>query len=1204
MSTSLLDNDNSGSDLSQLGEPRVRKFVSRFIKSIDAKNYSEVFSKEKSVIEDAVLLFTKVQLISLWEKLHNWTEEIFSGVEGNEVELISDEQKNLLNAVVDTGFLFAEVLDLTSIPEGLVQCVTFLNSKLLCKVLTDQQLLTISSLSEKWILKGLNNFEVLLPNVIITLAHFAKRTKPQGSVLSRLWALRRLITTLDLFEAKNTNIKEALLASFESSRYLNVNDGRKFLIYMMCKDVNFGVLMHESFKLKIPYCTLEECSALGEVYFKAWKHAEEEDKPILEEKCIQFLMDHGLVASRSKIDGSRRSMADICFTILHAIHGNAKSKNELSMIRRLYAPILWRTLQAPNHIARMNATRIFCDIFPVRGDNDRETEEFIKKQYSILLGLLKDGIPAVRKEAIKGTCIVLKTHWDMVSASFLNNSMAQLAFLAFDSTSWEVRAEVIHGIGVILENPLSHEFFSKFLPDLKTVLHDINQGVREAFIDLLLSLTSLRTIKWWNISDVTNILHRLAAESSERLCIKLVKLVHPSLFPDNKSDDEMLNRAMTFVGISPSAMLKIFRYASKFVHLDTLFRVVILLVRCLRRHVKQEKKKLEETDASTAGDGESAKTDESALSHEEALVIIDIVAVAVYVNIADLYEKGSEQLIELRKHFGATAGLFLTYFKHSSSDVKILVFIYSLLGSSSRWTHMCGFAFKAIREMADSAQEADYGYLVDALCNWKRGDEILDLALEWISVAFTQNLETSVSKGRRSKKKKKEVDGGDDYNSVKKVRFGKVDNPKPLLGVRIVGHMLKNKSDKDHVLKKYKKELKSFANGFSRVLKLIEDKLCGIETSDIATNTFLREACTLLFKMSAILDMNAYEEDENNADNQGPSSKEEVTMEETQKLLNWLVIAIVPRIAVQDFTTTTTSSIPSSGSSSNFAQARRTSGLKRQSSGSDSPDFILAESILIDCLDVGSGLLLCPINKGCLDTYLMTLKSVLEIEGLPPDFVLIGFKVIQALLFIDVHKKMLEELASVIKYCLHHLFSIAAVQQDNPLHVYSEGKEALLAVISSLTRAHQITFLKEFSQEFIDLLLAVAVFFMKAKVAEDGDDEKENLSQTAQPILPASLQFKKVSELHPLLTILCQVLQQKSSFADLVFLEVESRVDRLDRAQLYATLVVLSTLEKDRGRLSLTRIESFKDILVKRGRSLAVEGDKNSEGTESIPSTV
>jgi len=81
-------------------------------------------------------LFTKVQLINLWEKLHNWTEEIFSGVEGNEVELISDEQKNLLNAVVDTGFLFAEVLDLTSIPEGLVQCVTFLNSKLLCKVLT------------------------------------------------------------------------------------------------------------------------------------------------------------------------------------------------------------------------------------------------------------------------------------------------------------------------------------------------------------------------------------------------------------------------------------------------------------------------------------------------------------------------------------------------------------------------------------------------------------------------------------------------------------------------------------------------------------------------------------------------------------------------------------------------------------------------------------------------------------------------------------------------------------------------------------------------------------------------------------------------------------------------------------------------------------------------------------------------------------
>lgn len=54
---------------------------------------------------------------------------------------------------------------------------------------------------------------------------------------------------------------------------------------------------------------------------------------------------------------------------------------------------------------------------------------------------------------------------------------------------------VIQGMGLILDNHLSHTMLKVLLPQLRNLLHDVAEIVRVAFVDLLQKVRGMSTIK-------------------------------------------------------------------------------------------------------------------------------------------------------------------------------------------------------------------------------------------------------------------------------------------------------------------------------------------------------------------------------------------------------------------------------------------------------------------------------------------------------------------------------------------------------------------------------------------------------------------------------------------------------------------------------------------------------------------------------------
>ena len=104
--------------------------------------------------------------------------------------------------------------------------------------------------------------------------------------------------------------------------------------------------------------------------------------------------------------------------------------------------------------------------------------------------------------------------------------------LAHDSSSAQVRAAVFEGLNFVLDNRLSHGILKKLLPSLSSCLHDTSERVRASFAKMLLSVKKLRTIRFFDVVNLTSILDRLAQDRSrKRVASPLTALLLNSFFP-------------------------------------------------------------------------------------------------------------------------------------------------------------------------------------------------------------------------------------------------------------------------------------------------------------------------------------------------------------------------------------------------------------------------------------------------------------------------------------------------------------------------------------------------------------------------------------------------------------------------------------------------------------------------------------------------
>ena len=535
----------------------------------------------------------------MWQKLHAIALEYSCDVLRDEVNTQTKDSEAGI-----TGVLLVAHLSLTNQktltecstpPIGLVSTATSLHVILPgIPEHRDSIKNTISKLCELWHSKQLPDGDQLTRNA---LHYVLKRTLknpdsggPSKVDIKRVHALQSAILYENIAEPSSRQLRELLLEAARTPQYYKLQEGVRFLAFLFTISPAFIPLLQRSIKRLIPGASIQTAHGIGEVYFKAWRSCEGSFKKKIEECCIQELMQSAICANPT-LQKNQRIFSPIR-NILKVFHARKNDRQAQAMISKLYEPILWRHLKVANSAVRANASQLFYDAFPVEDPNIQVEERSIQQgaQIQMMCVLLKDESPEVRMISIEGVASAIAKYWLILSSADLNSLVKIfVADLATDSSVPRVRAAVLKAFQHILIHCVrSHLYLKKILPKLSDSLHDIKDIVRLAMVDLLLAISNIKMIKYWDICPLEHILARLQVEKSSQICNKIVGLLLNSFFPLNGDEDTKIERCIYFIRQNKLASRKFYNYSVKFITIHDQIKFMLAILVSLRKHIKQK----------------------------------------------------------------------------------------------------------------------------------------------------------------------------------------------------------------------------------------------------------------------------------------------------------------------------------------------------------------------------------------------------------------------------------------------------------------------------------------------------------------------------------------------------------------------------------------------------------------------------------------
>ena len=134
-------------------------------------------------------------------------------------------------------------------------------------------------------------------------------------------------------------------------------------------------------------------------------------------------------------------------------------------------------------------------------------------------------------------------------------------------------------------------FTLQVLPRLSACLHDVNETVRTAMVELLISVKSYKTIKFWTISSLEELLARLEIDKPF-ICRRIVKLLFNSYFPTNpeKSDSDKatvrLERCIHLVKANQAASRRFYQHSDKELELKDAVQFMLAVLKSVKNFVK------------------------------------------------------------------------------------------------------------------------------------------------------------------------------------------------------------------------------------------------------------------------------------------------------------------------------------------------------------------------------------------------------------------------------------------------------------------------------------------------------------------------------------------------------------------------------------------------------------------------------------------
>ncbi|NXA13902.1 CNDG2 protein, partial [Sapayoa aenigma] len=634
--------------------------------------------------------------------------------------------------------------------KALLECVLILND-ILPAIPASEKILqeALQRVFGMWWEKGLEGKEVLGKTLFLILLRKSLNKAATGADIVRVWNLHQALLCFDYDSEESNEVKDLLLQSFMSVKYMKKEEGRRFLSFLFSWNVNFIKMIHGTVKNQLQFFPRSLMEHVAEIYFRAWKKVSGEFIEVLEHNCIQDFMFHGIHLLRSSpVHCKVRE-------VLSYFHKQSKVRQGVeAMLYRLYQPVLWRALKARNSEVRANAAFLFVDAFPVR-EPSFDTEEMdceIQKQFEELFNLLEDPHPVVRSTGILGVTQITSRYWEMIPSTILADLLQKIiGDLSCDITSADVRCSVFKCLPIILDNKLSHPLLEQLLPATKHSLHDSSEKVRVAFVDMLLKIKATKAAKFWNVCPMEHLLARLEVDSRP-VSRRIVNLLFNSFLPITQPEDVWCERCVALIQMNPAAARKFYQYAHECTAPTNIAKLMLTIRRCLNACIqKARKESLQDSEDEQEG---SEKENTSVL--DNVLSVNDVASMASLLEITVILWRSISKALDhnedakdyaIRK-FASVLPEYFKVFKDERCTTP-LVILASFMPPAAIPTFSCG-VISRLRNINNGADQSKYSTLIDCMCCWGQVGHIVELACDWLSDTVTakKNVKTS---GRRVK---------------------------------------------------------------------------------------------------------------------------------------------------------------------------------------------------------------------------------------------------------------------------------------------------------------------------------------------------------------------------------------------------------------------------------------------------------------------
>jgi len=449
------------------------------------------------------------------------------------------------NAGVTQSFLsaIATLLQQEEKPGEAAYQVALSLSQLLYEV-DDKTQKAILDLVSTWWIQEARHRETLVPRALLLWTEQAVQAASKTQILGtlkQLYSVREAFQCIDWSQESSRELQQWILQLVARVR---LPAGRKLVAYLLQSDGDLMRILHASIKQHVPHAPPSVLTALGQVYYQAWKEA------TLTQSTLELDVLEELVYASVHNERLHKKL----LTFLQPF---TEAKDTRDLLHQLYTPFLWRALTVPHATVRLQACRILPYVFPLQGPNEL-TKVAMDRACQALLQLLDDANPGVRVAACQASTQVLGVYWDAVPSDWIRMLLLDQMVTrhASDSMSASVRAAAVGGVTTLLTLEAPRAVLRSILPRLGNLIHDTAESVRHAVVRLLLQVKQVPTIKYFHVVPPHHLVARLEVETSSSVITSLVRLVANSYFCENV--DERHRRARLIMEESPSAARALF----------------------------------------------------------------------------------------------------------------------------------------------------------------------------------------------------------------------------------------------------------------------------------------------------------------------------------------------------------------------------------------------------------------------------------------------------------------------------------------------------------------------------------------------------------------------------------------------------------------------------------------------------------------------